>query len=88
MTKTQNIPNKITVKSVKIVPGKELVSYWQSRMQIVETDHGTFIDNLPGVKFTKNKTAHPGFDWQHVEGKVIDDFNIIDYMGFSWINKG
>jgi len=88
MTKTQNIPNEIMIESVKIVPGKEFVPYWKSRMQVIETNHGTFIDNLPGVKFTKNETAYPGYDWKKIEGQKVDDFKIIDYMGFQWINKG
>ena len=76
------------IKSVKIVPGSELVHYWKSKMQVVETDMGTFIDNMPGIKFTKNPTAHPGFDWKGAEGQKVNNFQIINYGGFQWINKG
>ena len=87
MFEYKETPTKLLIKSVNIVPGSQYVSYWKSKMQVVETDTGTFIDNMPDVKFTKNPTAHPGFDWQSVEGKHVDDFKIIDYMGFKWINK-
>ena len=76
------------IESVKIVPGSDLVHYWKSKMQVVETDMGTFIDNMPGIKFTKNPTAYPGFDWKSVEGQEIDHFKIIDCCKFKWINKG
>ncbi len=87
MFEYQKSPTKCIVKSVEIVPGSQFVDYWKSKMQVVETDKGSFIDNLPGNKFTNNKTAHPGFDWKSLEGQEVDDFQIIDYMGFQWINK-
>lgn len=79
---------KCKVLSVKIVPGSTLTQYWRSPMQVVETDIGTFIDNMPGVKFMRNKDVHPGFDWKQHEGEEVVDFEIIDYGGHKWINKG
>jgi hypothetical protein len=87
MSQSKQTPTQVTIKSVEIVPGSKLVHYWKSRMQVIQTDKGTFIDNMPGIKFTKNPTAYPGFDWKQFEGQVVDNFQIIDHMGFQWINK-
>jgi hypothetical protein len=87
MSESKQTPTQITIESVKIVPGSELVRYWKSKMQVIQTDKGTFIDNMPGIKFTKNPTAHSGFDWKQFEGQKVNNFQIIDYIGFEWINK-
>ena len=79
---------KCKVLSVKVVLGSTLTQYWRSPMQVVETDIGTFIDNMPGVKFMRNKDVHPEFDWKQYEGQEVDDFEIIDCGGHKWINKG
>ena len=55
--------NEYEIKSVKIVSGENLNSRWHTPMQIIETDKGTFIDNLPKEQFGFYRVANPGYDW-------------------------
>ncbi len=46
MFEYQKSPIKCIVKSVEIVPGSQFVSYWKSKMQVIETDKGSFIKEI------------------------------------------
>jgi len=79
--------DRCRVESVETVPGKRFESYWKNPMQVVTTNMGTFIDNMPGVKFMGKKDVYPGFDWKQFEGEEVGDFKIINCCGHKWINK-
>jgi hypothetical protein len=74
--------------SVDVVEGRTLKSNWKSQMQVVETDQGRFIDNMPGRKFSRLSYAEDGFDWSRHIGEVVKDCKIIRDSGYLWINKG
>ena len=78
---------KYKILSVKIVAGKTLKPEWNSNMQIIKTDKGEFIDNLPGKQHGFFKTAAPGFNWEPHIGKIVDGIRIFDYSGYKWLNK-
>ena len=80
-------PDTCFIKSVITVQGNKLNASWNEDMQIVDTDIGTFIDNLPGKQFGFFERAYPGFNWKILESKEISDFRIIYDKGFLWINK-
>jgi hypothetical protein len=73
--------------SVKIVKGSTLNKHWREKMQIVETDKGTYIDNYEGKQFGFFKEATPGFNWGSRVGERVDGIEIFQYEGHLWINK-
>ncbi|BDD89185.1 hypothetical protein [Desulfofustis limnaeus] len=74
--------------SVKVVEGKVLNSLWQSNMQIIETDKGVYIDNMPNRQFgAQERGAKPGFDWVSNVGKTVHNVKIFESRGFQWLNK-
>ena len=73
--------------SVKIVKGSILSKGWYEKMQIVETNKGTFIDNYIGKQFGFFKDANPGFDWGSRVGERVDGIKIIAHENHQWINK-
>jgi len=79
------------IHSVKIVEGDSLQSNWKRKMQIVSTDKGDFIDNMPGNNFVgKNDYAikpSVGFDWNTLIGKEVHEVVIYHSHGFNWINN-
>ena len=74
------------IRSVKIVDGETLNSRWHSKMQIIETDRGTFIDNIPNKQFGYYGTAKAGYDWSSLIGKKVNNVRIFHSRGFEWIN--
>lgn len=82
-----NQPTICFIKKVKIVNGKDFYPKWNSDMQVIETDIGTFIDNIPGKQFGYFRSANRGFDWKAYEGKELSDFKVIYDMDLLWINK-
>jgi len=64
----------ITRKLIQPLRGK-----WWSKMQILETDQGTFIDNLPGQSFT---TAWKG---QNYKLGTYQFEKIVDSQGHKWL---
>lgn len=64
-----NSDNRYLIKDVDIVSGKSLCPYWKSNMQLVSTDKGTYIDNLPGIS---HGSTPPGHDWKKEIGKKVD----------------
>lgn len=75
------------ILNVKIVDGKTLRSNWKSPMQVIETDKGTFIDNLSPLQFGFYNTANPGFDWESYIGKEVSNVKVFHSRGFAWLNK-
>ena len=70
--------------SVKIVSGSTLNPRWRSDMQVVVTDKGKFIDNMPGVTFGHHNS---GFDWGDCIDKTISNIKVIHNSGFEWLNR-
>jgi len=70
--------------SVKNVCGRELNPRWKSDMQVVVTDKGEFIDNMPGITFGRYS---PGFDWQSSIGKTVSNIQVISNSGHLWLNR-
>lgn len=86
-----NIMNYCTIMSVKIisvkiVEGKDLCSTWRSKMQVVFTDKGTFVDNLPNRQFGCFYLGERGYDWKNLIGKIVHNVIIIKSRGKDWIN--
>jgi hypothetical protein len=75
------------ILDVERVFGKTLKKNWKASMQIVKTDKGEFIDNLPNRKFSKLSYAEKGYDWSNHIGEVVQDCKIIKDVGYLWINK-
>lgn len=65
-TNTEN--NGYKIKNVQIVSGKSLNPYWKTNMQVVSTDKGDFIDNLPGISHGSTPLGH---DWKQEIGKTV-----------------
>lgn len=78
--------NEYEIKSVKIVSGENLNSRWHTPMQIIETDKGTFIDNLPKEQFGFYRVANPGYDWKCLVGQTVSNVKIFHSSGYDWIN--
>lgn len=74
------------IKSVKIVDGETLNPRWHTQMQIVLTDKGEFIDNIPQKQFGFFRKANSGFNWKTLIGKKTRKVKIFDSRGFKWIN--
>lgn len=70
--------------SVKTVSGSALNTRWKSDMQVVVTDQGEFIDNMPGITFGNYS---PGFDWHSSIGKTVSNIQVIYNSGQWWINR-
>jgi len=75
------------ILEVEIVSGRSLKNNWKSDMQIVKTDKGEFIDNLPGRKFSRLSYAEDGYDWSKHIDDTVTDCKIIHDSGYFWINK-
>lgn len=75
------------IVSVKIVSGRTLNDRWRSDMQIITTDKGIFIDNMPGKQFGYYKDANPGFNWESEIGQTVHGLRVIEHAGFKWLNK-
>ncbi len=72
------------IKKVTVVSGRSLNPYWKSNMQVVSTDKGDFIDNLPGIS---HGTTPPGYNWKIELGKKIPVTISKDYKSNNtWIH--
>ena len=78
--------NGLTILSVKIVTGESLNKTWKTPMQVIETDKGTFIDNIPDEQFGFFKRANPGYDWKQLIGKEVSTIKIFHSKGYDWLN--
>ena len=72
---------------VKVVKGESLNPGWHTPMQVITTDKGEFIDNMPGNQFGYYKKANPGWDWNKEIGKNVSETKVIWDKGFCWLNK-
>ncbi len=86
ISSTIKIVDEYLIKSVKIVSGESLNSQWHNPMQVIETDNGTFIDNLPAKQFGFFGVANPGYDWTSLIGQKVKNVRIIWTSGYYWIN--
>ena len=75
---------KVKIKSIKIVRGSTLNHKWSNPMQIVKTNKGKFIDNMPAKQFGDFKRGVHGYDWSKVLGLEIK-VNIVNNSGYEWI---
>jgi hypothetical protein len=73
--------------SVKIVTGPSLNPKWRNNMQVIETDKGTYIDNLEGAQFGYFNDANPGYNWSAKVGQIVNNVKIYDHANFKWLNK-
>ena len=55
-------------------------------MQIVTTDKGKFIDNVPSNQFGYFRVATPGYDWSKLVGQTTNHVKIFYSRGHRWIN--
>jgi len=75
------------ILSVEEVEGEKLKNNWKFKMQIIRTDKGVFIDNMPGKNYSKLSFPTEGYDWKKYENKEV--LNCISYkiLGNTWLNK-
>ena len=78
--------SEFRIISVEIVEGFTLNATWKSPMQIITTDKGCFIDNVPNRQFGCYTVASSGYDWSKLIGKTTNNVKIIKSRGFEWIN--
>ena len=69
--------------SVKIVIGQSLSPKWRNNMQVIETNKGTYIDNIENVP--SNLT--PGHNWSSFVGQKVSGITVNNSSGFNWLNK-
>ena len=74
---------RVKIEKVEKVKGSELKANWKSDMQVIYTDRGVFIDNLPGKSFGHWK----GDNWKELIGQTID-CSINWNSGYDWIKRG
>ncbi len=76
------------IQKVEIVEGKVLYSTWKNKMQVIYTNLGKFIDNIPNNQYGFFYVASPGFDWKQIEGQKVhmSDVKIFRSRGYDWIN--
>ena len=72
--------------AVSVIPGKKLRANWNTDMQLIITDKGTFIDNIPRRQHGFYGVASPGYDWNQLVGKKIINPRIFLSRGFKWLN--
>ena len=80
--------NVYEIQKVEIVEGRVLNSTWKNKMQVIYTDRGKFIDNIPNDQFGFFSVANPGFDWKQFEGQKVymSNVKIFRSRGYNWIN--
>lgn len=74
------------IKSVRVVDGNILNPHWKGKIQLVVTDKGEYIDNMPGEQFGNFEKAKPGYDWEKRIGEKVVDAVIFKSAGYLWIN--
>ena len=78
--------NAYEIISVSIIPGSQLRANWNTKMQLIITNKGSFIDNIPHEQHGFFRIANPGYNWKEFEGKKIINPRIFDSRGYKWIN--
>lgn len=74
------------IRAVKVVNGESLNPRWHTKMQIITTDKGDFIDNISKEQFGYYNIAKPGYDWNQLIGQKISNVKIFYSRGYEWIN--
>jgi hypothetical protein len=69
--------------SVKIVTGQSLNPKWHNNMQVIETNKGTYIDNIESVP----SYLTPGYSWTFFVGQSVSGITVNTSSGFNWLNK-
>jgi hypothetical protein len=81
--------DRYRILSVDIVPGISLnpSKVWRGEMQLVTTDYGIGIDNMPGISYGKEV---PGYNWlHHIGGEPMYGIQIsASIADYPWIKKG
>ena len=72
--------------SVKCVMGQSLSPRWQNNMQIIETNKGTYIDNIENIP-SSHCHLTPGYNWSSFVGQKVSGITVNDSAGFKWLNK-
>ncbi len=72
--------------SVKIVLGQSLSPRWHNNMQVIETDKGTYIDNIENIPMTYSHLT-PGYNWSSFVGQTVSGITVNNSAGFKWLNK-
>lgn len=75
------------ILSVKVVQGDELNGHWKMSMQVITTDRGEYIDNMPGIRLGVPGFAKAGFDWASMNGERVDGVKVFSLSGYRWLNK-
>ena len=70
---------KVKIISVETVSGRTLNKNWKSDMQVIETDNGEYIDNIPYGGYQE------GHDWEDEIGNSVE-VSINNSRGYEWIN--
>ena len=79
----------LVIIDVEIVSGPSLNPKgvkWKGDMQIINTNHGKFIDTLPGDQYGNEL---PGYDWSdHIDGEPVKIFNKSNSVAdYPWLKK-
>lgn len=75
--KNDMVDKRYEIKNVRIVPGSSLNPRWKNCMQVITTDKGEFIDNLP---------INSGHNWQQEIGKTVTAKVTTDKYNNKWLN--
>lgn len=78
---------KFKIERVEIVKGNVLESNWKSPMQIIYTDKGIFIDNMPNKQFGHWKSGCKGYDWFSYIGETVENVEITRLPNYNWLQK-
>ena len=79
----------LVIIDVEIVSGPSLNPKgvkWKGDMQIINTNHGKFIDTIPGDQYGNEL---PGYDWSdHIDGEPVKIFNKSNSVAdYPWLKK-
>lgn len=61
------------ILKIEIIEGKKLYTKWKSKMQLITTDQGIFIDNLYNENHSNGIYAN-GYNW-----KIGEEYNDGEY---------
>ena len=74
---------RVKIEKVEVVKGRTLKSNWNTDMQVIYTDRGVFIDNLPGKSF-----GHwHGDNWAELVGRTVE-CSVNWNSGHDWLKRG
>ena len=79
------------ILAVITIPGSRFRSNWKSKVQVIETSKGEFIDQAVERDFTRYHSNNPGYDWASRIGETLDksEYKIVKSQGFKYLkNRG